>query len=184
MKAIAIVGPMASGKGEVVKFLKEKGYCAFSLSDRIREELMRQGLEITRSNLRDMAHKLRKELGPDILARRTVEKADESGCDRVVVDAVRNPFELSYIRNKLNAVVLAVNATQERRYKFLQKRGRTGDIKTFEEFVKQDNKELRSGVDHKMNILEAMQYADHRIENDGTLEDLRQKIEDVLDKIS
>lgn len=183
-KVIALVGPIASGKGVVAGYLEDKGYCSFSLSDRIREELTRQGMEITRSNLRDMAHKLRKDLGPDILAKRTADKAKKSGCEKIVIDAIRNPFEVRRIQEDLDAVVIGVNASQKRRYEFMQMRSRPGDIKTYDEFIKQDNEELASGVDHKMNILDAIKKADYIIENDGTLEDLKSKVDDILKKLA
>ena len=180
--AIAVIGPMASGKGVVVSYLEDKGFCTFSLSDRIREELRKEGKEITRSNLRDTAHKLRKEKGPDILAKMTVEKINDSECNKVVVESIRNPFELKFIRKEYNAKVLGVTASQERRYKFLQKRNREGDIKSYEEFIAQDNEELESGVRHKMNIKDALEEADHVIRNDGSIKDLKDKVDGFFRK--
>ena len=48
---LGVSGPYASGKGEVVAFLKERSFVAYSLSDLIRRELADQGLEETRERM-------------------------------------------------------------------------------------------------------------------------------------
>ena len=41
---LGVAGPYAAGKGEVVAYLRERSFAAFSLSDVIREELAARGL--------------------------------------------------------------------------------------------------------------------------------------------
>ncbi len=131
MRVIGIVGPIASGKGIVAKELKAHGYCVYSLSDRIREELKTRGLEETRINLRRTANDLRKKFGPDVLAKRTIEKIESDGCDRIVVEAIRNTNEAAYLKQHLGARIIGVDAPREFRYKYMQARNRPGDTVSY-----------------------------------------------------
>ena len=45
---LGVSGFNGSGKGEVIRFLTERSFYALSLSDEIRAELARRGLEETR----------------------------------------------------------------------------------------------------------------------------------------
>ncbi len=65
---IGLTGKNASGKGEVVNYLKAKGFVYYSLSDIIREEATKSGLEHTRDNLIALGNKLRQSHGPNYLA--------------------------------------------------------------------------------------------------------------------
>jgi len=67
-QVIGIVGPIASGKGEVVKILQSRGFTAFSLSNVLREILTDRGAPVTRENLIALGNKLRTEMGQQVLA--------------------------------------------------------------------------------------------------------------------
>ena len=43
---LGLTGKNASGKGEVVRFLTERSFCAHSLSDEVRRELVRTGTPV------------------------------------------------------------------------------------------------------------------------------------------
>jgi len=51
MKTIGLTGTNGSGKGAAAEYFIQKGYVYFSLSDVIREELRKNGIEPTRDNL-------------------------------------------------------------------------------------------------------------------------------------
>ena len=58
-KVIGLVGPIASGKGIVVEILKQKGYSAYSLSDVLKTEVQKRGLEVSRNNCHMISNELR-----------------------------------------------------------------------------------------------------------------------------
>src|SRR3990167_1806923 len=93
-KVIGLVGPIASGKGTVIDFLKEKGFKAYSTSDVLKEEIAARGLEITRATCNAVSNDLRENLGADILAARTAEVIEQDNREYVVIDAIRNPAEI------------------------------------------------------------------------------------------
>lgn len=176
---VGVVGPIASGKGELVKTLEIKGFARYSLSERIREELVKQGFEETRENLQDMGDKLRHRYGDDVLVLSTLEKVSKSG-KRVVIESIRNPAEIVSLRQYLDAFILGISASQEKRFEHILARGRDGDPETWEEFKALDDREIAIQAESSQQVEKCLKMADRVIQNEGTLEDLRESIEGVL----
>lgn len=170
---IGLVGPIASGKGTVAQILKELGFEYYSLSDRIREELTRRGLPITRQWLQDMGDELRLKYGEDILAERTLEFLGASNSGRIVIESIRNPAEARLLKEQLGATIIGVNASPEIRYRRVVERNRGGEPVSWEEFLAMDGRETGKVTDsHKINIVGCLDLADHIIINEGTPDDL------------
>lgn len=176
---VGVVGPIASGKGELVKTLETKDFARYSLSERIREELVKQGFEETRENLQDMGDKLRHRYGDDVLVLSTLEKVSKSG-KRVVIESIRNPAEIVSLRQYLDAFILGISASQEKRFEHILARGRDGDPETWEEFKALDDREIAIQAESSQQVEKCLKMADRVIQNEGTLEDLRESIEGVL----
>jgi dephospho-CoA kinase len=172
---IGLTGTNGAGKGEAATFLMEKGYAYFSLSDVIREELKKKKQELTRDNMIRMGNFMREHFSPDILARMVAEKIT----GKAVVDSIRNPREVEYFRCKEDFTLLAIDAPVELRFDRVKKRGRNESAGSLEEFLAKEAEEM--GTDEsRQQLLACMKMADHTIINDGTLEDLRKKLEEVL----
>ena len=77
---IGLTGKNASGKGEVANYLKSKGFIYYSLSDVIREEATKRGLEHSRENLINLGNELREKFGPKHLAQQISSKIFEKRC--------------------------------------------------------------------------------------------------------
>ena len=139
---IGLTGKNGSGKGEVARFLKGRGFEYHSLSDVIREELERKSKSITRDKLVETGNQLRQKFGPDILAKGIVERpqADKN----YVIDSIRHPSEVKAFKPKSGFVLLNVIAPPKVRFERLKKRGRENDPKTFSEFKKLELKESKS----------------------------------------
>lgn len=181
LNVIGLVGPIASGKGTVAKILEEKNYKPYSLSDRIREEIKNRGEEITRSNLNMVSNELRETLGADILAKRTADIIEKDNDELVVIDAIRNPAEVNYLKQRFGAKIIGVNAAQEKRYEMFKNRGiNTTEVNTWEEFKKLDDLELVQEGSHKQQVEECLKLADTTIGNNGTLEELKQKVKNII----
>ena len=180
-KVFGLVGPIASGKGTVVKILVEQGYTAYSLSDRIREEIRRQGLDITRETLNTVSNELRETLGADILARRTAQLIEKENPEFVAIDAIRNPAEVNFLKEKFGIKIIGIVADQKRRFELFKNRGNNAaGIETFEQFKELDDRELVQEGQHKQQINECLKLADIIIENNGTIEDLKQKVQEFI----
>ena len=174
-RLIGLTGTNSAGKGEVASFFEKKGYAYFSLSDLIRDELRRIGKEVTRDNLIKMGNDLREKGGHDILAKLVMKKVK----DKSVIDSIRNPKEVEYLRAQKNFILLAVDAPVELRYERAKKRGRAESASTLEEFIKKEAEEM-TDLEKGQQLHNCMKMADFLVINDGSLKDLHRRLEELL----
>jgi dephospho-CoA kinase len=174
-KFIGLTGTNASGKGEAASFFQARGYDYFSLSDVIRDELRLVGLPLNRDNLIRKGNQLRSSQGPDVLARRIVERLKGNA----VIDSIRNPREIAYLRRQAGFILLAIDAPAEVRYQRALLRGRDESAATLEEFMEKEREEM-TGPDGGQQLLNCMAEADYTVINDGALEDFYKKLESFL----
>ncbi|MDD8031526.1 MAG: AAA family ATPase [Acidobacteriota bacterium] len=173
-RLIGLTGTNGAGKGEVAAFFQKKGYDYVSLSDIIREELRARGLEASRDNLIACGNELREKFGADILARRATKKIKGP----TVIDSIRNSREIEYLRSLGDFILIAVDAPIEIRFERVKKRGRDESAVTLEEFRKKE--ELEKSTEENSQQLEAcLKLADLTIINDGQLEQLWAKLEEL-----
>ncbi len=178
---IGITGKSGAGKGTVAKYLKQRGYVYHSLSDILRLELKKTGQEEDLPNLIKLGNRLRTDEGPGILGKRTVKLIKDNQEEKSLVDSIRNPSEIEEIRMAADHFILvAVDAPLEVRYQRINKRGRPGDNITFEAFKEQDFKQLKSDDTNAQQILDCFKQADYTVVNDSSLEELNQKVDNIL----
>jgi dephospho-CoA kinase len=174
-RLIGLTGPNGAGKGEAAEILKAQGYDDFSLSDVIRDKLRAEGKTAGRDNMIEKGNELRREFGPDILARLIMDKVR----GKAVIDSIRNVSEVEYLRARGGFVLIAVDAPAETRFERVRARGRDESAQTLEQFVRKEAEE--KGEDAGAQQLDrVMAMADIILANDGSLEDLRRKLEEVL----
>jgi len=180
---IGLTGKNASGKGEVANYLKTKGFVYYSLSDALREEATELGLDHSRDNLIKLGNELRQKHGPQYLAQQINNKIkNKSNSKNFVVDSVRSPFEAKELMKNKDFLLLGIDAPIKLRFERLLERKRAGDVKTFGEFKKQEERE---NVNEKANqqLDATFALAGKVIVNDGSLEDLHKKIDNLLKEI-
>jgi len=171
-KIIGLTGTNGAGKGEAAAFFQKKGFTCFSLSDLIREELESEGLESTRDNLIKKGNDLRQAFGPDILARRVMARVKE----RAVIDSIRNPEEIRFLKAQKNFTLLAINAPAELRFERVRKRGRIESASTLEDFINKEAEEMtQDKMGQQLHI--CLEMADWTIVNDGSLDSFYSKLE-------
>lgn len=180
---IGVTGTKASGKGILCEILKEKGFTYSSTSDRVREEAVERGFQnYSIKDLQDIANDMRERLGSGILAKKTLEKL--KGEANMIIDGIRNPGEIEELK-KQGAIIIAVDAPQKQRFERLVGRARASDPKDWEGFLAMESRDLGEGEENTgQQTQRCMEISDYRIENDGTLETLKQKIEYLLMKLT
>lgn len=182
MKVIAVVGPIASGKGTVGKILAEKGYKKYELSSVIVESLKKEKLSVDRENKIKMGNKLREQFGSDYLARKTAEIAEKERSELVVLDGVRNPAEVEFLKKEYEAKIIGVTAPVELRSKWYRLREREGDKKEdFERLEKIDRGEGQP--EHGQRVEDTLEMADVVIINnwdDPSKEKLKEALREVI----
>ncbi|HEU4401214.1 MAG TPA: AAA family ATPase [Candidatus Polarisedimenticolia bacterium] len=172
---LGLTGPNASGKGEVAKYLALHRFTLHSLSDVVREEASRQGLDHTRDNLIRIGVLIRTAGGPGALALRVLPRLE----GRAVVDSIRSPGEVMVLRTLPRFLLLGVDAPQVLRFERSLRRGRVGDGATLSEFARKEALE-NSTTEAGQQLLATLALADLLINNDGTLEDLHRRVRQAL----
>jgi dephospho-CoA kinase len=174
---VGLTGPNASGKGEVARFLVESGFAALSLSDVVREEASRRGLDHSRDSLIRVGTELRGRFGEGVLAERILPRL----AARSVVDSIRNPGEILVLRREPGFLLLGIDAPVELRFERSRARGRTGDGSTLEEFrANEEREQADEGPGQQLRVCLTM--ADARIRNDGTIPELRIRVREELER--
>lgn len=174
---IGLTGKNGAGKTEVAEYLKKAGFIFYSLSDMIRLELKKQNKDLSRENLITMGRKLREDGGPSALAELVLEHLDID--KNYVVDSIRNPGEVKALKRRKDFYLFAIQADQKTRFERIQKRGRDGDSKSFEDFVRLEKEELSSDNPAGQQLVATETLADININNDGTLEELHKQVKNL-----
>ncbi len=110
-----------------------------------------------------------------MLARRVMQTIDGN----TVVDSIRNPQEVEYLRKQDDFILLAIDAPVEIRFERTIARGREESASTLQEFITKEAEEMTDRQTGQQ-LSNCIQLADFKIENDGTLEDLYHKLEKFL----
>lgn len=182
---IGLTGSLCSGKGTIANHLIELGFHHQVLSDRIRDEIRSRGQEITRTLLQDVGNELRLTYGGAILAERTCDLiANIQG--NIVIDGVRNPDEIEFLRNSLNAKIIGIHAPKEKRLEWYLERAkeRGEDGKTLEIFERDDNRDFGIGEpENGQQVGKCLEMADIFLWNAGPKQDLYQECDLYLKNI-
>lgn len=175
---VGLTGSIASGKGVVADFLKEKNFVYLSLSNELRALVSNKKIEITRENLQFWGNKLREENGANYLAKLVVERIKSQKYENVVVDGIRNPGELVELKKLKNFFLVSVDAPLEIRFKRAVERSRESDPLDYEGFLKINNKDLGIGESETgQGVGPCMKQADFKLINDGSFEEISEKVE-------
>ncbi len=171
---IGLTGRNGAGKGVVADYLQTKGFGFWSLSDVIREEVVRRGEEVTRPRLIRAGRELRSKYGSDHLAQEILAKL-EAGRN-YVVDSFRHPAEVRAFSRQPDFYLVAVEAEAEVRHRRVRTRGRESDPVSFERFLELERQELSSPDTQGQQLLATGRLANVSFANNGTRQDLRDKV--------
>jgi dephospho-CoA kinase len=140
-----------------------------------------QGIETTREALIEGGRELRRNGGAGILAEMLLEILDG---EDAVVDSIRTPAEVEALRRRGDFVLIEVRADEESRWQRMTSRGRAGDPTEKEAFLSQEAAEAKSedAAGQALDATAAM--ADMTVLNDGTLDELEEKLGDIWSSIN
>jgi len=213
MLIIGVVGQIASGKGILVSYLTEKlGFTSFSLSSAVHREIEKKGIKkYTRQMLQDVGDEMRRREGDEVLARRVIEAIQKQTIEdrkskvkknlfsifnyqppssifyhrqSIIIDGIRNPAEIEFLRNNSNFILIGVKANRELRFKRLLFRGKEWDPKTYEDFLKVDRRDIGIGQNKSgQQVGKCLAYCDYMLTNNKDVKDFQGKVEKLMKKI-
>lgn len=184
---IGVVGQIASGKGVLVNWLTDNlGFNSFSLSSIVHDELNKKNTgKFTRQTLQDVGDELRREYGAEVLAQRIIERieSDIIGCNRFVIEGIRNPGEVEFLKKNPNFVLIGVKASLRLRFKRLLSREKKWDPQTYEEFLKVDRRDIGVGQNSSgQQVGKCLDYCDYVLTNNKDVKDFENKIKKLMKK--
>jgi len=205
MKVFAVAGMPGAGKSTIMERVKKEGFFVIRMGDLVMEEARRRGIEITDSNVGEMASQMRRENRAKIHGRniplsmfdperkekmdreglgywatRTVERIRKSARSEVIfIDGTRGDMEIKVFRRRFNDFkVIAVHAPREERHKRVESRKREDDVSSFNELVARDERELSWGLGNVIATADIMMVNDGPLE--GFLTQIEKFVQDIL----
>ncbi len=173
---IGIVGMPGSGKSEVGKILKRKGFVVMEFGDIIRDIMKRNNIPINNRSIREFSIKFKRKHGDDILAKEITKKIISMNRKKFALVGIRSKVEIDYLRKHLkNFILVAVMAPKEIRFKRIVKRGREDDFKSKRDF------EYREKMEEKLGVTKAIKLADIYLFNTSTRADLERSVKVLLE---
>lgn len=178
---LGFTGLMASGKGTAAAYYQKKyNATTYRFSTMLRDLLKRLHLEHSRDNLIKMSEAIRSTFGEDTMAKTLAGDVAEDANEIIIVEGIRRMADIAYLSKLPNFILVEIFADPKtRHYRITQRTENQDDqTKTFEQFME----------DHKrsteMSIPEVIEHATEHIDNNGTIQNLEQNLDNLLKKYS
>lgn len=177
---LGFVGDLASGKGTICQYLKEKyNVNSYRFSTMLRDIVDRIYVEQNRENLQDLSTFLRGRYGQDIMSKVIAKDVQNDPNPIVAVEGIRRPTDITYLQELNGFHLIYITADPELRWKRMVARKENTDdaSKTFEQFLKDEQAEA-----DKL-IKELGKQAKYTLINNGSIDEFYNKMEDILKTI-
>ncbi len=167
---IGLTGSLSSGCSTVAEYLADKhNYLLKRLSDIIRKELGKP--KPTAKELQDKGDELRKNRGNSALVELAFEELVRTSAEKIVIDGIRNPGEVKYLRRFSNFFLIGLDGPREerlRRYRIkIKKEDSTQREISDREFFELDERDSgRNQPLNGQNVTRCLDLADFQIINE------------------
>jgi dephospho-CoA kinase len=181
---IGITGSIGGGKGTLVNYLsKIKSFSHYSSSDLLTKILEERGEVVDRDGMSRVANELRAKNPAGVPAETYKQYLLDGSPKDAIFEALHSVPEAEFIKSK-GGIILAITANPDARYNRIKGRGSVKDNVTKEEFTAQlRREEVGSNDPNKNNIFDVIKIADYVIENNGTIKELKEKVDAILRKL-
>jgi len=180
MKIIAFAGMPCSGKSEAVQIAKEMDIPVIRMGDMVWDEVRNRGLSLNEKNVGAIANQMRKDLGMDIWAKRTLDKISQiDKTKQIIIDGIRNIEEIEAFKKKLGKdfILIAVTATDKTRQRRFFNRGREDDSLDIQDLKDRDKRELNWGLGT------VIASADIIVPNEDDIKEFKKEIRNILNRM-
>jgi dephospho-CoA kinase len=173
---IGFMGERLGGKDTAAEYLAEKHGAEHLRYSHIFDDILRiLDMPISRRNEIDLGNALRQQFGSGIFSQAMRKRVRDSKSPLIAMNGMRFPKEMDVAR-ELDTKIVYITAPEQVRYqRFLARQEKADDATmTYEKFHALD-RELT-----EVQIPELGKQADFRIDNTGSVQDLYDKIEQLL----
>jgi len=177
---IGITGTLASGKGVVSEILMKRGFKHYSVRDYLIKEIIKRGMSVNRDSMVSVANDLRSKFSPSYIMEELFTEAQRVGGD-CIIESIRVVGEAEALRQKGEFILIAVDANIKIRYDRIVCRQSETDRISYNEFVRNENREMASSEPAKQSIAKVMEMADFKIINNGEIEAVERDVEQILE---
>ena len=174
-KIIALVGLAGSGKSSAVEYLTEKGFPKIYFGGVIYKAMDEAGIEKTCDNQQQFREEIRRREGKDFVIKRVIKNIHDlinAGQNKIVLDGLYTWSEYKFLKHEFpgQVVVIAIVTPKYLRYQRMAKRiERPMQPHEVDQRDWSEIENLEKGG--------PIAIADYFIINDGSLEQLHQKID-------
>ena len=174
-KIIALVGLAGSGKSSAVEYLTEKGFPKIYFGGVIYKAMDETGIEKTWDNQQQFREEIRRREGKDFVIKRVIKNIHDlinAGQNKIVLDGLYTWSEYKFLKHEFpgQVVVIAIVTPKYLRYQRMAKRiERPMQPHEVDQRDWSEIENLEKGG--------PIAIADYFIINDGSLEQLHQKID-------
>jgi dCMP deaminase len=176
---IGVTGTNAAGKGEIVNILIDRGFKHYSVREFLIEEIRERGLPVNRESMVMVANDLRQQNSPSHIVERLYNEAKSVG-GNIVIESLRTPGEIMSLRDNRDFHMLSVDADPKLRYTRMLERASETDGVNFEKFMADEILEMENVDPAKQNIKKCIEMSEFKLENNSSIEELRDKVENIL----
>jgi len=179
MKVVSVVGMAGSGKSEVARMFRERGFATVRFGDITDEEVRKHGLKLNEENERQAREALREKHGMDAYARLSLPRISTAlKSMNVVVDGLYSWEEYTFLKEHYgnDFTVVAVWSSPQARYARLG--GRKIRPLTPQEAAGRDRAEIEN-----LNKGGPIALADFTVLNNSSMADMKQQVERIIDKL-
>ena len=175
---IGVTGTIGAGKGQVVRYLKQKGFDHFSVRDYLIQEIKNRGMIVNRDSMVLVANDIREKNSPSFIVEELYEIAKQFGKD-CVIESIRTPGELALIKQK-GGIIISIDSDPRLRYSRILSRNSETDNISFEEFLENEKREMISISPYQQNLSKCIELSDFKFTNDGSIKELYEKVEGII----
>ena len=179
MRTFGLISPMAAGKGTVADYLVDKyGAKKYNFSGPINAILEKLYIPNARENQIKIGASMREQFGNDIWAQTLKKNVLADNPEIAVIDGIRYPEDLEISKTLPDFTLIAIETSADARYERMIKRNeRPGEAE-----MDRATFDAQHNTPTEKNITDVMKMADVTIMNDGSVKELYEKIESIVNE--